>query len=452
MRFGEAGRIRRLLARGGAAVPGLLLFFVAAHAEGPPLSVDECVQMALRNNPALAMARWQLSGTEASRLSTYSAYLPAVSLQNNYVKSVTQFDQPKIDPNSGLLITSTTRSVNDYYVLQGTVTQNLVSPPAWFQNLAAGATVAAVRQGLRATEADVAFRVRQQYFLLLGAILLEDVSKEALSVSQDQLKKAEALFELGSVARRDVLQARVNRANQERAEIQARTAVEWQRAQLAALLGLDVQEPLEIRLDVADPIAAEVPDESSSIREALDLRPEVKRAEAELRGARLSYRSSFWSLFPTLHGTLFYSRQADALSRVIKLSQLDQNAQWGFAIGLRWDIFDGLATWGDVQRAKAEVSSAREARREQELAAALAVREAQIAIQNARDGVRAAEEGVGLAEENLKLQQALYENGGGTMLELNDAQVQWTRAKHALVEARIELHVALAQLDRAVGR
>jgi outer membrane protein TolC len=64
----------------------------------------------------------------------------------------------------------------------------------------------------------------------------------------------------------------------------------------------------------------------------------------------------------------------------------------------------------------------------------------------------AAEEAVALAEENFKLQQALYQNGAGTILELNNAQVDRTKAKNALVEATISLHLANAQLDRALGR
>ena len=124
----------------------------------------------------------------------------------------------------------------------------------------------------------------------------------------------------------------------------------------------------------------------------------------------------------------------------------------GFSIGLSWNIFDGLGTIGGVKSAKASVAAAREEFRRQELETALGVREARIEIKNAHEGIHAAQEAVELAAENLKLQEALYENGGGTILELNNAQVENTRARNSLIEARIGLHLAYALLDRAMGR
>jgi outer membrane protein TolC len=300
--------------------------------------------------------------------------------------------------------------------------------------------------------------VRQQYFLLLQALLLERVAGEALGVSEEQLRRSDTLFELGSVARTDVLQARVNRATAVQELIRARNSVAQERARLAVLLGMSAADSLEIRTDVPDPPET-VLEEESLMQQAVEERPEVRRAEAELAASRMRSRSAFWSQFPSLSGALFYNRQVDArpgrgdaFSDLIALDDLQQNASWGFSIGLDWSIFDGLGTIGEVKSSRAGVSSAREARRQEELDAGLAVREAEVAIRNAREGIQAAQESVELAEENLRLQQALYENGGGTILELNNAQVERTRAHNSLIEARIGLHVAYAQLDRALGR
>jgi outer membrane protein TolC len=260
--------------------------------------------------------------------------------------------------------------------------------------------------------------------------------------------------------------------------------VDQERANLAVLLGMGVDEPLDIRVDVGDPPQVEL-DEGSLVQEALELRPELRRARAQLQAAEQRNRSAFWSQFPTMNGTLSWSRQTQAyrpediditatvveqevvfdtlitpavkrrgaaFSDLFDLGDLQGNASWGFAIGLNWRFFDGLGTIGNVRSAKANLASTKEERRRQELEAALNVREAMIAIKNAQEGIRAAEESVELAAENLKLQQALYENGGGTILELNNAQVENTRARNSLVEAQIGLHLAHAQLDRAIGR
>ncbi len=119
---------------------------------------------------------------------------------------------------------------------------------------------------------------------------------------------------------------------------------------------------------------------------------------------------------------------------------------------MNWDIFDGMRTIGGIQRAKAQEASALQSRREAELSASLGVREALVAIRDTREGIRAGQESVNLAEENLKLQQALYDNGGGTILEVNTAQADLSKAKTDLINGRIDLQLALALLDRALGR
>jgi len=248
------------------------------------------------------------------------------------------------------------------------------------------------------------------------------------------------------------LQARVNRATKERDLIASHTSIDQERARLATLLGLDVQAPLEIRLDVEDPPETEL-DETALNNEATESLPEVLQAKAQVVAAGDRYRSSVWSQLPTLGGSLFYSKGADHLSDVTNPDELKGNgAEWGFTIGLNWEVFDGMRTIGEIQRAKADEAAARESRRQAELRASLGVRGALVAIRDAREGIRVAQESVNLAEENLKLQQALYDNGGGTILEVNTAQADLSLAKSDLIKNRVTLHMAHALLDRALGR
>lgn len=443
----------RMAALGLAAATAVAT--LAGRAAAEPLTLAQCEDLALRNNPGLAAARAQLRGTEASRLSSMSAFLPDVSYSLARSQNTSSYGVPVIDPGSGLPVTG---RVDDSYSHSGSISQSLVNLPGIYRYRAAGTDLAGAKESVRGTEADLIYSVRQRYFDLLRSILLEEVAKEALTVSEEQLRRSEALFQVGSVARSDVLQARVNRANAEREEIAARNAVDAARAILGVLLGLGVEEPLEISTEVGQPMEAGG-DEAALICEALETKPEVRRAELDVASAKLRYRSAFWSQFPTIAMGLSYSKQitqdgsvTEDLGDLLDTGALKDDARWGWSVGLRWNIFDGFGTIGEVRRSKASVYALTEARRQEELAAALAVREARIAIKNATEEIRAAEEAVALAEESLKLQEALYQNGGGTILELNNAQVERTRAKTSLVNARIAHQIASALLDRALGR
>jgi len=446
--------------RTAAMAAAVILAWGALGSEGraAALSVDECVELARKNSPVLASARYGVAGASASRLSATSAFLPSVNVSAGFRQTASRPG----DPIYALDLGDSSRpwslrvlgydQVNPGYSSEYSVTQNLLNLPGVYRYRASVSDLASARENFRAGEADLAYGVRQQYFLLLKAILLEKVASEALAVANEQLRKSEALFELGSVARADVLQARVNRAAADRERIAARNAIEQERASLAVLMGMDAREPLEIVQDVADPPEI-VSDEDGLTREALEYRPEVRQAEARLQAAKHRHRSAVWSQLPVIGAGLSYSKGADRLGDLTDPGGIkDDGAQWGYSIGLSWNLFDGLETIGGIAAAKADLAAAREERRLRRLEASLAVREAQVAIRNGNEGVLAAIESVALAEENLKLQQALYENGGGTILEVNNAQAELTRAKTDLVNARIALHVALALQARALGR
>ncbi len=355
-KFADSGRRWAIRAGGVIACALALLPGGAPAMAAEPLSLDQCIDVALKNNPGLAQAGWQLKGSEANRLANMQAFLPTLGFQIARTKNTSAFSQPTIDPNTGQIVAGNEKVTDKYWTDQLSLSQNLVHPPDWYSYAASNADVAASREAFRGSRADLIYLVRQGYFALLGRILLKQNAEEALAVSEEQLKRSQALFDVGSVARSDVLQSRVNRANAVRDEISARNAVEQTRAALAVLLGLNAPDPLEIQQDVEPPIATEV-DEGGLIREALDTRPEVRQAGEQLRAAKLRYRSSWWSHFPTLGLTMYYQKQAGTLDRTLDTGLIDRDARWGYAFGFRWNIFDGMSTYGAVRRNRAEVYS-----------------------------------------------------------------------------------------------
>jgi outer membrane protein len=56
------------------------------------------------------------------------------------------------------------------------------------------------------------------------------------------------------------------------------------------------------------------------------------------------------------------------------------------------------------------------------------------------------------ARENLRLAQGRYDAGVGTILDLTDSQLALTNAEADQVRALTDHKLALAALDRAVGR
>jgi outer membrane protein TolC len=71
--------------------------------------------------------------------------------------------------------------------------------------------------------------------------------------------------------------------------------------------------------------------------------------------------------------------------------------------------------------------------------------EAQVALDTTLQGLRAAEEGT-------RARRDLFRNGKATLVEVNDAETELTRAQLEVVNAHIDARIARVRLDHAVGR
>ena len=82
-------------------------------------------------------------------------------------------------------------------------------------------------------------------------------------------------------------------------------------------------------------------------------------------------------------------------------------------------------------------------------------REVEQSINNvieADERIQAAQVAVVSAQENFRLAQGRFDAGVGTILELTDAQLALTQAQNQEAQALADYRIALARLDRAVGR
>jgi outer membrane protein len=411
-----------------------------------PLSLDEVYRLSESRNLSYLRSLASVESSHGSYVSARSALFPTARTGIDVSRTVSKFDEPMFDPTSQRFVTDATEYSSGLSLSGGV---SLFDPPSIFRFRQASANLDAAEHQVDRSRQTLRNQIASVYFELVRAKERDIVAREAYELSSEQLRRAETLFELGSVARSDVLQAQVNLASADRDRITAANVIELQRSQLALALGVPVTSPVDV--EAAPPLPAVLPeDREDLVQDAIATRPDVQAAQADLRAAQFGVKSAKWQRYPTIDGSYSYSRRGDHLNDVT--DDFDRGYSFSLRAGLSWTLFDGFNTKGNIERAEAARRSQSLLLEETELQAALDVRASLIAIKNASESIRSAEEGVRLAEESVKLQQALYESGGGTLLEWNNSQVELTRARVSLVDAQVDLHLALAGLELALGR
>jgi len=133
-------------------------------------------------------------------------------------------------------------------------------------------------------------------------------------------------------------------------------------------------------------------------------------------------------------------------------TQKDLNEAWSIGLSLNWSFFDGGGRIARYQEAKALLEGARAAVKSTELSILQNVEQAEIAVEETAERIQAAQALVASAQENFRLAQGRFDAGVGTILELTDAQLALTQAQNTESQALADYRIALARLDRAVGR
>jgi outer membrane protein TolC len=125
---------------------------------------------------------------------------------------------------------------------------------------------------------------------------------------------------------------------------------------------------------------------------------------------------------------------------------------WDVGLTLTVPLFSGYLTQSQVAAARANmiVADANEEVLRQNVI--LEVHQVFANLKEAEERVQTSEVVVRQAEENLDLANGRFQAGVGTTVEQTDAQVLLTNAKTSRVQALYDYRVALAQLQKAMGR
>ncbi|MDR7465582.1 MAG: TolC family protein, partial [Armatimonadota bacterium] len=249
-----------------AALGIVLLLHLAPPAAGQVVfTLPQAVAFALEHNPQVAANRAAVKAAEAQVRAAQAGLAPTLSLSAG----------GSLGGAGGSVSTSGQVSTGVTYLLyDGGVRQVQVRQ--------AQAQLEAARQALAAALAEVALQTVQAYMAVIVAQQVVALREQAVRQARTQLQAAQANFRAGRVARADVVRAESALAASEFDEVSARGQAEISRSALRTVMGLDGGSPVTVTAP-GEPPPLEV-SETEAAQRALQ-RPEVQRAEAEVRAA-----------------------------------------------------------------------------------------------------------------------------------------------------------------------
>lgn len=401
------------------------------------LTPDQAAALALQRSTTLAVAAEGVNTAESLVLQAKTMTHPQVNGQVSYTR---------MGPASSITLPgdSVSFTISPTSVHRETVTATVplyLGKRDRYAIQGAHAGVEAAQQQVEASQISIAFAARQAVYGVLRAQQLATVAQKQLAAVNEHLRVTQAMFEQGTTAKFEVVQAQTAVVEAQYGIIQSQTGVEQQKAALTLLLGV----PQGIALDVEEGVAPGVPpgDLHQLIGTALEQRPEIAALQAVVRAQQANLRLAQANDNPSLglQGTV--SNQTASFGTT--------SLSWNVALALTLPIYQGGATQAQVAQAQAALNTAKlnvEATQQQ---IALQVTQVVLGYNDARDALTVARQAETEALERMRIAQVRFLNGVSLGVEVLDAQTALATAQTQVVTAQYNLQVATASLRAALG-
>jgi outer membrane protein len=431
-----------MLLRASAIIVLLLIFtgpLCPLHAE-IKLTLRDCVDTALKNQPAIKAAQWNVNAGYGRETQAASPYFPQVSASTGYSES------HSLGGAFGESITksyTTTLSVNQLLYDFGKT----------------GNALDAVRWGTRSSQQDlerivqeVILNVKQAYYALLQARKLVLVEQKTVEQTESHLRQAQAFFRAGSKPRFDVTRAEVDVNTARLGLINAKNGVRIRTIALNNAMGTDPGQAIEI--DDVFPPPQEMPPLEKASSDALKGRPELAKADMDIETAKARVRSEESNYLPTLSANGAYN-WATGTQNLGQFSgfplQGDIQNSWNAGVMLSVPLFQGGLTKGRVSEARANLMALEMQRDAARQSILLEVNQSYADMESAKVRIEVMESSLQKARESLDLAQGRYEAGIGPYIEVTDAQLAAVQAETDYVQAQYDYQLSVARLLKAMG-
>ncbi len=426
----------------------------AAESAPVPLSLEECVRLAVARGPLLLAARERASeaGGRASEMRT--AFFPQIAGSAAYTRLdvapylpaaiIGQMTGGSLPP--GALPDKIEIGRRDNYSASLRIEQPLFAGGR-IRNGYDGARFAAdaAEAELEGASHDVVFEATRAYLACVQAEERTRLAETALRRIEAQLADVEGMRVAGLAARNDVLKTKVYHAESRIALLRARNAARLAGDRLCSLIDLPFGTGL-LLLSRADTVSPDTIDLDAAVRAALSGRPELREiecrrriAEGEIRVHRNGYLPDL-SLFADLSW-----RNPD------REYEPEFYSTWSIGVAARMNVFDWGRAVHRTRQARSRLEQIGHARTALEDAVELEVTRAHLACGEAWSEIDVSREAIEAARENFRVTNERLKEGLSTNTELLDAQTLLAQAETALAGAKIDYLVARADRARAMG-
>jgi outer membrane protein TolC len=417
----------------------VLVLAVPLQLSASPLSLREAVSRAVANNPSLAEARIAVTVAEKQLEGAFGRHYPRLSLEASITK---RSESTAFVPAQSATIAP---RFSDSYAFLGPV---LTLPIYQGGQTRTGVQLAELRHSMQQDSAvitrnELIANTVATYHKCLQLQVLVEASGQAVQALAEQQKNARLLFELGRIARVDLLKVEVQGVNEEQRLLALQEGLKNAMSSLRALMG-EVLEQDTAPLQLSDRLgqAAQKTDFNAGLSLARS-KPKFQIIAKAVDDAALNRRLALGKLLPSLTATAGYQQQ-------IGFNPHYSDGIWYLGASLSLPVFD-RSSYADLSRERLQQQRAEQKLRAADNQLRLDLQRASASLVESSKRIAATAKGVEQSRESFRIEQEKYGQGVGTMADLLLAQSAEAQAVANNTQALFDYTIAQLEWHKASG-
>ncbi|GAB4126625.1 MAG: TolC family protein [Ignavibacteriales bacterium] len=433
----------------------LLLFFSVQTFAQKLITLEEAVKIALQNNSTLMKSINNLATSKKQVKNAYGNLLPNFGIQGSWSwnrisddggKQLDFLGNPKDIPPSQIDTRNWSLSAGGNVVL--------------FDGLSNLSNINQAENSLESSKLmleklrqDVVLQTSELFYNVLNAKAQVSVREENLKYNQKLLETIQERNKLGSVAIADVYSQQVQLGNAELLLIQAQNLYDQAKNQFLNYLALDILDEFEFvdpyeNINEIDTKKFEEDfyELGNMIGDALNSRPDYKSQKLTLKNSIEEKTIAKSGYYPRLSGNYSFSTNA------VKSGDLFSRRNYNFGLTLSIPIFSNWSTELSTEFAEVQYQNTKVDMSALERQIKIEVKQGYLDFIAGEKRLEVSKKNVVAAEENRKINYERYSLGSGTILNVLQADRDYTQALTERINAKFEFFKQRDNLLNALGK
>ncbi len=414
------------------------------------LSLDECIRIALNENPTIKVNEMEITRVDYSRKEVVAQLLPTINLAGQYTRNLSLQTMYMDTPNGTMAI----KMGSDNTHAAGLQAQiPLVVPQLWKSIKLNENQILQNLEKARANKLSLVNQVEKAYYALLLAQDSKRVIEENHATAKLNADIFQKKFDLGAASEYDVLRANVAVTNLEPSILEAENSINALLLQLKVLMGMDVRTEIAPSQQLSDfrgemyaramsnTLGSDTTLANNTSLKSLDLQTDyLKKA--------LDVQKMAW--FPTLTGSA--SMMWHSMNNGSPFTGLRWSRASSVGLTLAFPIFQGGQRYYKQKQAEIAVEEMKWQRENLERSLHMQVATQNDVIAKNLKQIESNESGVKMALKANDIMQQSFKIGAASFIQLRDTEDALMAARLAYYQAIYNYLVAESDLEYVLGK